>query len=149
VLGWVDSTSPKFFEIAKNCVGLVSPSCSEGQSGAVVTCPHAGLIPITSYESGVDVESGFGVTLKNCSVEEIKNAIRRVSSLPPQQLKRMARKAWEFARVNHTRERFAAEYSKIVAEIMATEAKKEQACQKSIAVRAVPTKLCYPSPRIQ
>jgi len=146
-LGWVDTTSPTFLEITKNCLGLVYPSCSEGQSGGVVTCLHAGLIPIISYESGVDVDSGFGVILKNCSVEKIKNAIRRVSSLPTQQLRQMARKSWEFARANHTREVFATEYSKIVSEIMNAETKKEQVFQKPVVTGAVPTKLDYPGSR--
>ena len=86
----------------------------------------------------------FGVILKNCSVEKIKNAIRRVSSLPTQQLKHMARKNWEFARANHTREIFATEYSKIVSEIMNAEIKKEQTFQKTVVTGAVPTKLGYP-----
>jgi hypothetical protein len=32
----------------------------------------------------------------------------------------MARKAWEFARANHTRERFAEEYKKVIGKIINT-----------------------------
>jgi glycosyltransferase involved in cell wall biosynthesis len=122
-IGWVDITSPEFAEITNNCIGLIYPSCSEGQSGGVVTCLHAGLIPIISYESGVDVDDDFGVILKNCSVEEIKNSVRTISSLPAQELELMARKAWEFARANHTREKFAEEYRRIVTKIINTHRK--------------------------
>jgi len=118
-VGWIDVASPEFIEIANTSIGLIYPSCSEGQCGGVVTCLHAGLIPIVSRESGIDVSPDFGVTLESCSVEEITNAVRRVSNLPSQQLQRMARKAWEYARANHTKERFAEEYRKAISKIIA------------------------------
>ena len=117
-IGWIDPYGPEFVEIAKNCVGFVFPSCSEGQSGGVVTCLHASLIPIISYESGVDVDNDFGLILKDFSIRDIKESIRMISELPAQELERMSRKAWEFAREKHTRERFAEEYQKAVVEIM-------------------------------
>ena len=116
-LNWVDVTGPSFIEIMNSCVGLIYPSCSEGQSGAVVTCLHGGLIPIVSYESGVDVD-GFGIVLESCSLEEIKDAVQRVASLPVHELQGRARSAWEHARAHHTRERFAEEYRKAVSRIL-------------------------------
>jgi glycosyltransferase involved in cell wall biosynthesis len=115
-IGWVDTATPTFAEITSKCVGLVYPSCSEGQSGAVVECLHAGLVPIVSYESGVDVHD-FGVTLKTCSIEEIRDEVQRIAKLPPQEIKRMACAAWKFARANHTRERFAEAYQKVIDQI--------------------------------
>lgn len=118
-IGWIDISSREFTEITNNCIGLIYPSCCEGQSGGVVTCLHAGLIPIISYESGVDVDD-FGVILKTCSIEEIKNSLRMVSNLPAQELKMKARKAWEFARENHTKEKFAETYRNVINEIRTT-----------------------------
>jgi hypothetical protein len=76
-----------------------------------VTCMHAGLIPILSYESGVDVDD-FGFLLQGSSVASIRDSIRMVASLSAQELKDRARRAWEFARTNHTREKFTEEYRK-------------------------------------
>jgi glycosyltransferase involved in cell wall biosynthesis len=118
-IGWVDISKPDFLEITNGCVGLIYPSCSEGQSGAVVTCLHAGLIPIVSYESGVDIDD-FGFLLKDCSIETIKESIRMVANLSAQELRERARQAWEFARANHTREKFAEEYRKIVTDIISS-----------------------------
>jgi len=118
-VGWVDASSPQFLEITKHCVGMIYPSCSEGQSGGVATCLHAGLIPIISYESGMNVD-GFGFILKNCSIENIKDSVRMVASLSAQELKERARCAWDFARANHTREKFVEEFRKVVARIMST-----------------------------
>jgi glycosyltransferase involved in cell wall biosynthesis len=113
-LGWLDATGPEFTRLARETLGLVYPSCSEGSSGAVVTCLHAGLLPIVSYESGVNVDPGWGVVLRQAAIEEIRVAVRSVSDRPAAQLREMARGAWEFARQNHTRERFAAEYGRVL-----------------------------------
>ena len=114
---FVDVCSSEFVEIASKCIGLVYPSSSEGQSGAVATCLQAGLIPIISYESGIDVDD-FGLVLKDCSIDEITSAIRMVSSLSGEELKLMSRKAWENGRANYTIEKFAEEYEKIVEKIV-------------------------------
>ena len=142
-VGWVDISSPEFTEITNRCIGLVYPSCSEGQCGGVVTCMHAGLIPIVSYESGLDINRQSGVMLKTCSVDEIKSSVRSVSFLTPQQLKLMARKNWEFARANHSREIFAASYAKIISGIMTVEKTKVQAVKSASETTSVSTKISY------
>ncbi|WP_445635016.1 Glycosyltransferase [Nostoc sp. DSM 114161] len=115
--GWIDVSSPEFIEVTNNCLGLVYPSVSEGQSGAVISCLHAGLIPILSYESGVDVHD-FGVIFDNLSLEEIKAKVRSISNLPVEDLKVMSQKAWEYARTNHTREKFAYAYRDAVEQML-------------------------------
>jgi glycosyltransferase involved in cell wall biosynthesis len=116
-VGWVDIKSAAFQEIAETCLGLVFPSCCEGQCGGVITCLHTGLIPIISYESGVDVED-FGVILRTSAIDEIMESVRRISGLPVSVLETMSRKAWEYARTNHTAARFADEYQKAIDKIM-------------------------------
>ena len=108
-VGWVDVSGPEFLEIAQECVGLVYPSCSEGQSGAVATCLQAGLIPVISYESGFDVDD-FGLILEECSIEKIKDSVQEIANLSAQELEAMARKAWQYARENHSRSKYAEEY---------------------------------------
>lgn len=122
-VGWVDICSPEFVEITNNCIGLIYPSCAEGQSGAVVTCLQAGLIPILSYQSGVDVDD-FGLILKECTIDEIKNSIEYLSSLSIHELGIMARRAWEYARANHTRKKFARQYRAIVEDIISERLRK-------------------------
>lgn len=116
--GWVDTAGAEFRSIIDSHIGFLHPSCSEGQAGAVVVCLHAGLVPIISYESGVDV-NGFGTILKTCSIEEIQRDVRAVADLPASELKRKARAAWEYAREQHTREKFAEEYRSFVAKLTA------------------------------
>lgn len=116
-VGWVDIEGPGFIEITDRCVGLIYPSCSEGGGGSAITCMQAGLIPVVSYESSVDVED-FGIILKESSIKQIKEAVQTIAGLPAETLKSMSRKAWEFARTHHTRELFASEFRKIIEQIM-------------------------------
>lgn len=117
-VGWVDVRSEQFGDIMHNCVALIYPSCAEGKSGAALTCMQAGLIPVLSCESGVDVHD-FGVLLKNCSVEEIKRTVQKLAQWPADELSRLSKKTWEYARNNHTKDRFAEEYRQIINTIMA------------------------------
>ncbi len=117
-IGWIDIDGPKFRDICMNSVAMIYPSCAEGQCGGVITCMHAGLIPVISYESGVDVYD-FGMILPDCSIQEIENAIQRISSLSGKHLEQMARGAWEYARANHTKEKFAQAYREAIEHILA------------------------------
>jgi hypothetical protein len=98
--GWIDVTGRRFAEIARRSVALVFPSCAEGQSGEAVAAMAAGVIPIVSRESGVDVGDA-GVVLDDCSVETIVETVRRIAGLPAERLREMAMQAWETARAHH------------------------------------------------
>lgn len=123
--GWIDVSSPDFIKVTNNCLGLVYPSVSEGQSGGVISCLQAGLIPILSYESGVDVHD-FGVIFDNLSLEEIKAKVISISNSPEEKLKLMSRQAWEYARANHTKEKFAQAYRNAVEQIIENHSQKKQ-----------------------
>jgi glycosyltransferase involved in cell wall biosynthesis len=111
IAGFMDPGSDTFKNLCNNSIGLVYPSCSEGQAGSVVLAMHAGLIPIISYESGVTVDN-FGTILKENSIEEITRAVKELSSAPAETLKSRSVAAWEYVRSHHTREVFAREYRK-------------------------------------
>jgi glycosyltransferase involved in cell wall biosynthesis len=115
-IGWVDVSSQQFIDITSKCTALIYPSCSEGQAGSVITCLQASMIPLISYESGVDV-SDFGTILKESTHEEIKAAIKRIHLMPNQALEVMSRKAYEYARSNHSKENYRKEFEKIIIKI--------------------------------
>ncbi|OKH42418.1 glycosyl transferase family 1 [Calothrix sp. HK-06] len=117
VHGWIDVGSQEFLDLTKNTLALIYPSACEGQAGAAITAMQAGLIPVLSYETGANVYD-FGVILKDCSIENIKAAIEFVSNQPTEELKTMSRKAWEYARNNHTKECFAVAYRNAVLDII-------------------------------
>jgi len=124
-IGWVDIDSEQFREIANSCVAVVHLSCSEGGAPSIKTCMHAGLIPMVSYESGVDVHD-FGFCLPDCSIEKIKDAIKIISTLSNDELEEKTSKVWDFARRNYTRDNFSIEYRRVILEIVQEVHEKKQ-----------------------
>ncbi|HID96999.1 MAG TPA: glycosyltransferase family 1 protein [Thermodesulfobacteriaceae bacterium] len=116
-VGWVDVEGDRFSEITADCVAMLHLSCSEGGGTAVKTCMHAGLIPVVSYESGVDVDA-FGCLLKDCSIDNVIKTVSHITTLSENELKKRARNAWETARRLYTRENFAREYSRVIQQII-------------------------------
>jgi glycosyltransferase involved in cell wall biosynthesis len=116
--GWVECGSERYRQIALSCLGFIYPSASEGFSSSTVEALHAGLIPIISRETGVPARQ-FGLVLANSSIGEIQQAVRKLISMPVQELQLRARQAWEYARSNHTREHFAAAYREVITRVMA------------------------------
>lgn len=133
-IGWVDLGSAQFLELTRNCVALIYPSCCEGQCGGVITALAGSLIPVISYESGVDVHD-FGKILRSCSQDEIQESVAELASRPAAELESMARKAWEYARDHHSRESFASEWRKVLHTILA-EHTGEKSIQSSAAFAA-------------
>lgn len=117
-LGWIDVAGPEFLDIARRHLALVYPSCSEGQNGGAVTCMHAGLIPVLSRESGVDIAPEYGVELVTSSLEEVRGRVLELAARPPEALAAQSRRAWEWVRAHHTREQFTLGYRRALNEIL-------------------------------
>ena len=117
-IGWVDLDSDSFIEITRSCCAVLHLSCSEGGAPSVKMCMHAGLIPIISYESGVDIED-FGYILRDCSVSNIKRVVKAVSELPQPVMEAKWRDCWDYTRQHHTRENFSKTYRTVITQIIA------------------------------
>lgn len=115
--GRINIRGTQFKELTASCVGLVYPSCSEGQSGSVITALRAGLIPLITHASGVDVEP-FGRTLDDTSPEAIGAAVQWLSGLPEEELRSRARAAWDYAHKAHTYESFSRAYDSFLSHIL-------------------------------
>lgn len=124
--GWLDIDSREYIDTINNSIAIVFPSCAEGCNGGVVTCMQAGIIPIVSYQTGVDIDPEYGVLLEKTSIEEIKENVRRVSNFSGDILSSMARKAWEYARTNHTIKAFHRDYKNAVLDIVTRENEKSR-----------------------
>lgn len=114
--GWIDPGSTEFKEVANTSLSIIYPSCSEGTAGSVVLAMHAGLIPIVSKESGVNVED-FGIQLKENTVGTIEETVRSLSAEPESILNKRSLKAWEYANSRHTRKHFDTVYRAFIARL--------------------------------
>ncbi|MCX6819786.1 MAG: glycosyltransferase [Candidatus Adlerbacteria bacterium] len=116
VLGFIDFQGEEFRKIQQNTVALVYPSCSEGIAGAPVMSMHMGILPIVSYESGVDIAES-GITLKENTIECIRESVRTIANLPTEELRRRSKIGWEHARSYYTRESYGNAYRAFVDEL--------------------------------
>jgi glycosyltransferase involved in cell wall biosynthesis len=102
---------------------MILPSCSEAGVASAVEAMHAGLIPILTYETGVDV-GDFGILLKSEAIDHIRAAVMTIAELPASEVEQRARAAWEHARTNHTRPLFVEAFRDIVREVAGRPASK-------------------------
>ncbi len=116
-IGWIDVSSDRFKEVVNRCVGLVYPTASEGQSGAVITCMQAGLIPLVSRECGVDVHQ-FGKVFPDCKIATLRETIIKISEEPIEALKKRAQESWKYARSRHTTDAYQSEYRQMIESIL-------------------------------
>lgn len=119
-LGWVDVAGERFRKLRRTTLGVVYPSCSEGGGGSVITCLHAGLLPIVTREASVDLH-GFGTELPEASVGAIREAVREMAATDPSTLRDQAMTAWRHARTQHTRETFARDYRRVAERILSAD----------------------------
>ncbi len=118
IRGWIDIASREFTELARNTLAVVFPSCSEGGGGGVITCMHAGMLPVVTREASVDI-GDFGIAIVDGSVEGVRDAVRRVSALPVADLEARARRAYDHVCSRHTRDGFIRCYRRVARDILA------------------------------
>ncbi len=119
-VGWMDMTSQAFIDLAKTHASIIYPSCAEGGAGSVLHAMHAGMVPITTWESSVDL-GDFGVAIAKGDVASVQDAARRFAEMPPAEVERRARGAYDHVRNAHTRPLFAANYEAFARKITQTQ----------------------------
>jgi glycosyltransferase involved in cell wall biosynthesis len=102
--GWVNLHSNEFKRLTKRCGFHLSPSCSEGISGAVINTMHQGVIPVVTRETGIDVEE-FGYQIEG-TVNSIRNTVTNISSLPRDDLIAQSKIATQTAMRDYSREKY-------------------------------------------
>jgi len=106
LIGPIDLKNKIFYELVDRCNFVIHPSCSEGQPGSVIDMMHQGLIPIVSHETHIDTND-FGITLNDCSIEEIKRTVSEVSSYSPVLCEKMSKKTRWVAKTEYSEDAFS------------------------------------------
>lgn len=88
-IGQVPVKSKDFDDLVSRCAYVILPSCSEGQPGSVIQCMHAGLIPLVTRESGIDLED-LGVIFPDGGISSIENSIVEIAARPKEWLRHQA-----------------------------------------------------------
>ena len=108
--------SPAFQKISKQCAFVIHPACSEGQAGSVIQCMHAGLIPIVSRETGIDVGE-IGYILEDDSLETLREAILRASAMPIDALEQQCSRVVDIAKTKYSEEAFVRRWDEMLVDV--------------------------------
>src|SRR5262245_15507055 len=116
-IGHVGIRSEAFKKLTDKCVATVHASCADSMPGGVLDCMARGLIPMLSVESGMDT-AGFGVSLEESSVAEIRSAVTDLVNTPSDICRRMAEEAYKTASMRYTLGAFSDNIERILKEIL-------------------------------
>lgn len=109
VHGFLDIDSDEFKSIARECLYVILPSCSEGIATSVVTAMgREGLIPIVTKECGVDIKD-FGILINDLTVKAVLEALEATESLPARKLTSMSKDASRNANKNYSVAKYQAD----------------------------------------
>ena len=114
--GWVDMASPKFLDMARSHASIIYPGSGEGGAGSVIHCMHAGMVPICTRESSVDLED-FGIEIQSGDVGSVMDAVRAFVAMSDPEIESRARKAYDHVRRVHTRAAFSENYRNFASEL--------------------------------
>jgi len=81
LMGFVNQDGIKFKQILDDADFAILPSCSEGQSGSIVTLMGHGLIPIIADNVGIENIDDIGIKIKGFTVEDIKEVLEKAKEL--------------------------------------------------------------------
>ncbi len=110
--GFMDVRSNEMKLILEQCGFVILPSCSEGTATSVLTMMDAGLIPIVTRESGIDIED-FGLLIQEFSPESVALAMEKAASLPSEEIRERSERVSRFTRENHSVEALEAKLREI------------------------------------
>lgn len=86
--GFVPVSSSLFKNLTARAAFNIFPGSAEACATSVVTCMRRGVIPVITYETGVDID-GFGIEIKEKSVAGIRNLIINLCGTEKAILERM------------------------------------------------------------
>ena len=104
--GFLRKDSELFLQVCEACDYCLSPSCSEGQSTAVVTAMYSGIIPVCTKETGIDVEKAGGFIIDDIEINALSRLIRKLSEMDVTELELRQKKVYEYTVSNHSEERY-------------------------------------------
>ena len=118
--GFMDIHSSEFNQVCQKSAFVIFASSSEGIATSVLACQRAGLIPIVTYESGIDIED-FGFIIKR-DVKNIKETIKKLSAMDISEIKQRSIKAY-LASLKYSPDGFRNSFEKAIIDVLGLKGK--------------------------
>lgn len=114
--GWVDIQSEVFRNIVSRSGYVIFPSCSEGSPGSITNAISAGLVPLVSRETGLDL-NGCGRILEDSTIEHLMHTVRAAAAIEDWDLAAKSKAAAELAAKRWSKAAFRGRWLEILSEI--------------------------------
>jgi len=115
--GFTSMRSRQFYSLAKKCDWVISPTCAEGQPGALLECMAHGLIPILSKDANIDC-GGMGISLSDCDIGTLRSEALRACAMGADSIRRMATVLVVETRKNYSVDNFRRNLSQAIHRII-------------------------------
>ena len=115
-VGFITVAEKKFNNLTKQCGYIILPSCSEGIATSVVSCMRKGIVPITTYESGID-STDFGFLIKDLEIEKLKSQLKEISEISKEKFLENVIKTY-FESFNYTQTKFSEMFEKSIISVI-------------------------------
>lgn len=104
--GYLNPRSERFNDIIRTCFCFIAPSATESISTAAGTMMQAGLYPLVSRETGIDLPEGAGRYFSELSVGEVERLAKDALALSDEELRREIVATQALALAAYSREAF-------------------------------------------
>lgn len=115
--GFIDVQSDLFKQIASKCLFTILPSCSEGQATSLLTTMGAGLIPVATISTGININE-LGIKIESLSVKGVADAVAVAGNYSEEDLSALSFNAKSTIREKHSLEAFKENMSLILGKIV-------------------------------
>lgn len=100
--GFVEVGGAVFRDVSSRAGYQIFPASAEGSATSVLTAMRAGVVPIVTYETGIDVKPfGFQLPERHVNVKELRVLIGRLSTVGKSELRRRSNSAHRASLENH------------------------------------------------
>jgi hypothetical protein len=114
---FTDVKSKIFIDIVSQCSFSILPTCSEGQATSLLTTMGAGLIPISTIYSGVDVDK-YGFLIKELDMQAMNCTLLEVSQLNNEEILHKSISNLEYINNSHNLISFEKELTTLIVKIL-------------------------------
>lgn len=116
LVGFIPVAGKRFNELTGKCGYVILPSCAEGIATSGVNCMRKGLVPIATYEAGIDLKD-FGFLIKDLDIEKFKNQLKEISEISKEEFSKRVSKTY-YESFNYTQAKFSEMFEKSLIEVI-------------------------------
>lgn len=116
--GFLNKDTEEFRKVCEKCGFCIVPSCSEGQSTAIITTMFSGIVPVCTVETGIDVEEAGGLIIQSVELNDLIKMIGELAEMKKEEFCDRQQRTYDYVMKNHTVENYRSNLDAILSDII-------------------------------